>query len=137
MPKYYIDSNIFFYARIMDKRYGEPCSKILRGIFRGEIEAVTSVLTPIEVANALRKYGVSREEVRNSIDAMLSLDMEIYEIDRIDIAEAIRISEEFDISPYDAVHVAIMKKAGVTRIISADKDFDRVTGIERIEVVEG
>ena len=137
MAKYYIDSNIFFYARIMDKRYGEPCSKILRGIFRREIEAVTSVLTPIEVASALRKYGVSREEVRNSIDAMLSLDMEIYEIDRIDIAEAIRISEEFDISPYDAVHVAIMKKAGVTRIISADKDFDRVTGIERIEVVEG
>ena len=133
MPKYYIDSNIFFYARIMDKRYGEPCGKILRGIFRGEIEAVTSVLTPIEVANALRKYGVSREEVRNSIDAMLSLDMEIYEIDRIDIAEAVRISEEFDISPYDAVHVAIMKKAGVTRIISADKDFNRVTGIERID----
>jgi len=137
LPKYYIDSNIFFYARIMDKRYGEPCSKILRDIFRGEIKAVTSVLTPIEVANALRKYGGSREEVRNSIDAMLSLDMEIYEIDRIDIAEAIRISEEFDISPYDAVHVAIMKKADVTRIISADKDFDRVTGIERIEVVEG
>ena len=76
---------------------------------------------------------MSREEVRNSIDAMLSLDMEIYEIDRIDIAEAIRISEEFDISPYDAVHVAIMKKADVARIISADKDFDRVTGIERID----
>jgi len=133
LPKYYIDSNIFFYARIMDKRYGETCSKILKGIFRGEIEAVTSVLTPIEVANALRKHGVSREDVRNTIDAMLSLDMEIYETDMIDIAEAIRISEEFDISPHDAVHIAIMKKAGVTRIISADKDFDRITGIERID----
>ncbi|MCD6538873.1 type II toxin-antitoxin system VapC family toxin [Candidatus Bathyarchaeota archaeon] len=120
----------------MDKRYGESCSKILRGIFRGEVEAVTSALTPIEVANALRKYGVNREDVRNSIDAILSLGMEIYEIDRIDIAESIRISEEFDISPYDAVHIAIMKKADVTRIISADRDFDRVTGIERIDPEE-
>ena len=136
MPKYYIDSNIFFYARIMDKRYGESCSKILRGIFRGEVEAVTSALTPIEVANALRKYGVSTEEVRKSIDAMLSLVLAIYEFERIDIAESIRISEEFDISPYDAVHIAIMKKADVTRIISADRDFDRVTGIERIDPEE-
>jgi len=107
-----------------------------RAIFKGELDAATSVLTPIEVANALRKYGFKREDVRNTVNAMLSLDMEFYELDRVDVMEAIRISEEFDISPYDAVHVAIMKKAGITLILSADKDFDKVAGIKRIDPEE-
>jgi len=32
MPKTcFIDSNIFFYAKILDKEYGDLCAKILRG----------------------------------------------------------------------------------------------------------
>ena len=136
MSKYYIDSNVFLYAKILDRRFGRPCAKIVEAIFKGELDAATSVLTPIEVANALRKYGFKREDVRNTVNAMLSLDMEVYELDRVDVMEAIRISEEFDISPYDAVHVAIMKKAGITLILSADKDFDKVAGIKRIDPEE-
>ena len=130
-----MDSNIFFYAKILDKKYGKPCIKVVKAISKGELDAVTSVLTLIEVANALRKYGLGRE-VRDTIDAILSLEMQLYELDEIDVRNAIEISENFKISPYDSVHVAIMKKAGVTQIISADKDFDKVTGIERIDPEE-
>jgi len=53
----YIDSNILFYAKIMDREYGEDCARILSLISKGELQAATSSLAVIELANALRKYG--------------------------------------------------------------------------------
>lgn len=32
---------------------------------------------------------------------------------------------------YDCVHAAVMKKAGVVDIISADRDFDKIDWIKR------
>jgi len=55
---------------------------------------------------------------------------QLYELDQVDVMEAIKISEEFDISPHDAVHVATMRKAGTTPILSADMGFDEVDGIK-------
>jgi len=46
---------VFFYAKILDKEYGEGCAKIICGIAKGKIDVVTSVLIVIELANALRK----------------------------------------------------------------------------------
>ena len=61
MAKFYIDSNVFFYAKIMDRVFGGPCSEILRSLASGTLEASTSALVPVEVANALRKYGRSKD----------------------------------------------------------------------------
>jgi predicted nucleic acid-binding protein len=37
------------------------------------------------------------------------------------------------ISARDALHVAVMRSAGITRIFSYDAGFDSVPGIERLE----
>ncbi|MEM2947848.1 MAG: type II toxin-antitoxin system VapC family toxin [Candidatus Bathyarchaeia archaeon] len=129
---YFIDSNIFFYAKILDREYGDACAKILRKMERGEIKAVTSTLVIVELANALRKYGLSRE-VRAVVDAVFSLDIQVFEVDPLDVRIAAQIFDEFKISPYDCVHVAVMKKAGIEEIISADKDFDKINWIRRLD----
>lgn|GEM_PF-3585510 len=72
MPVFLIDSNIFFYAKIMDKEYGKACAEILNRIVRGEVDAATSVLVAVELANALRKYGLNNE-VKEVIDGLSSL----------------------------------------------------------------
>ena len=41
------------------------------------------------------------------------------------------IYDEFRVSPYDCVHAAVMKKAGIVEIISADKNFDKIDWIRR------
>lgn len=132
MTAFFIDSNVFFYAKILDREYGESCAKILRRIERGELKAVTSTLAIIELANALKKYGLS-EEVKTVIDAVFSLDISVLEIDPLDVRAASQIFDEYRISPYDCVHAAVMKKAGVTQIISADKDFDKIIWLRRID----
>ncbi len=132
MVVYFIDSNVFFYAKILDRAYGNACAKILDKIVKSEIEAVTSTLVVIELANALRKFGLSNE-VKEVIDAVLSLDVPVYEVDSLSVRDAAGIFNEFRISPYDCVHVAVMKRARIVDIISADKDFDKIAWIKRLD----
>ncbi|MDH5451282.1 MAG: type II toxin-antitoxin system VapC family toxin [Candidatus Bathyarchaeota archaeon] len=126
----FIDSNVFFYAKIFDREYGEACAGVLGKIEKGELEAVTSTLVVVELTNALRKYGLS-DEVKDVVDAVFSLDMRVFEVDSIDVRTAAGIFDEFRVSPYDCVHAAVMKKAGVVDIISADRDFDKIEWIKR------
>jgi len=124
LETYYIDSNIFFYAKIMDKEYGEACARILSMISRGELQVITSSLTLIELSNTLRKYGLG-DQVTGVVDAVFSLDFQIIQVDPTDVRNAMEIFDKFRISPYDCTHVAIMKKAETSNIISVDRDFLR------------
>lgn len=130
MVVYFIDSNVFFYAKIFDREYGDACARVLGKIEEGELGAATSSLVVVELANALRKYGLS-DEVKDVVDAVFSLDIRVFEVDSMDVRTAARIYDEFRVSPYDCVHVAVMKKAGTVEIISADKDFDKIEWIRR------
>jgi len=132
LETYFIDSNVFFYAKIMDKKYEEACAKILNMIVKGYFKAATSSLAIVELANALRKYGLS-DEVREVVNAVFSLDISIIQVDPIDVRYATEIFDEFKISPYDCTHAAIMKKAETDKIITADKDFEKITWIKRID----
>lgn len=131
-PPVYIDSNVFFYAKIMDRVYGRACSEILSKIAAGEMEASISALIPIEVANALRKFGLVAE-VTPEIRAICSLDVEILQIEAADAREAAEIHGETKVSPYDCLHAALMRKSGLREIISADRDFDRLRWLKRVD----
>ena len=99
-------------------------------IEKGEFGAVISTLVVVELANALRKHGLS-DEVEDVVDAVFSLDIRIFEVDSIDVRTAASIFDEVRVSPYDCVHAAVMKKAGIVDIISADRDFDKIEWIKR------
>jgi len=132
LETYFVDSNIFFYAKIMDKEYGEACARIMNMIVKGDFKAATSSLAIIELANALRKYGLSNE-VTEVVNAVFSLDIQILQVDPLDVRYAIEIFDRFNISPYDCTHAAIMKKAETDKIITADKDFEKIMWIKRID----
>ena len=128
----YVDSNIFFYAKIMDKKYGKACAKIVEEIAEGKIKVSISPLVILEVANALRKFGFT-DEIKEVADAILSLDIQILPLDEIIIRMTVEIFERAKISPYDCVHAAIMKRYGIKEILSADKEFDKVPNIKRLD----
>ncbi len=132
MPKRYVDSNVFFYAKIQDGVYGESCSQVLRMIASDELDAATSVLVPIEVANAMRKYGMAAE-VAAEIRAIFSSRIDVYSVDGSDAQEAAEIFGGARINPYDCLHAAVMKRMGLDEIISADKEFDKLRWITRID----
>ncbi len=132
METFFIDSNIFFYAKIMDKEYGKECARVLNEIAKGRLKAITSSLAIIELANALRKYGLSGE-AKKVVDAIFSLDIQIFSVDSIDIRNAAEIFDKTRISPYDCTHLAVMKKAKINKIISADNEFEKISWIKRVD----
>lgn len=128
--RYYVDSNVFFYAKIMDREYGPSCAEVIKGIHGGRILGATSTLVALEVANALRKFGLGRE-VRDTVDSIFSLRMQVVSLEQSDLRNAINTFHKYLISPYDCAHLAMMKRLGAQVIISADKDFDKVAEIKR------
>jgi len=128
--RYYVDSNVFFYAKIMDREYGPSCAAVIKSIHGCRILAATSTLVALEVANALRKFGLSRE-VRDTVDSIFSLRMQVASFEQSDLRNAMNTFHKYLISPYDCAHLAMMKRIGAQVIISADKDFDKVAEIKR------
>jgi len=132
MTEFFIDSNVFFYAKIMDARYGTACARIIRRIASGSLEASTSVLVPVEVANAMRKFGLA-DEITAEVRALYSLGVEVLTIDAPDALEAVEASGKSGVSPYDCLHAIVMKRNGLRDIISADTDFDKLDWVNRTD----
>jgi len=62
---------------------------------------------------------------------------QIYNVTRSDLVIAAGLLGKYpQISPRDALHVAVMRRAGIKTIYSTDTDFDAIEGIERVEPVE-
>ncbi len=132
MESYYFDSNIFFYAKIRDKKYGDACGRILHELVQGKISGATSTLALLETSNALRKYGRT-SEIPDEVGAIYSLGLTIHELLNMDVRLATRIIADTDVNPYDCAHAAIMKRTGLRNIISADGHFEEIPEITRID----
>lgn len=83
----------------------------------------------------LRRYVTIRrsDAIQPAFDALLGVVDEVYPADRNDVEEAKRIVTGLGSgSARDALHVAVMRRHEVGRIMSFDRAFDAVPGIERI-----
>jgi len=100
-------------------------------IYTEDIRAVISSTILLEVANALRKYGIPK--IFERIKSILSLPLRVVDVTTDDILRAIELSEKYKLSPYDALHVIVMDREGLRDIISTDKDFDKIDWITRID----
>ena len=132
MVKYFIDSNVFFYAKIMDRKYGKKSASVVHALAGAKIEGVISSLILLELAIALRKYGMA-DELESVLTSLPALRLDIQSVDSLDVKKAVELFNSYRISPYDCAHVAVMLREGIRNIISADDDFDRVKEVVRID----
>ena len=96
----------------MDGEYGVACAEVLRKIEDRRISAATSTLVVLEVANSLRKFGLTKQ-VKDVVDSIFSLELRILEMSGFDVRNAIQISERLNINPYDCAQVAVMQHAKI------------------------
>jgi predicted nucleic acid-binding protein len=132
MEKVYVDSNVFFYAKIGDREYGRSCAEIVRRISDGRLHAAISALVPLEASNALRKYGLGMRAAEE-ITAILSLGMDVLSLEVSDLSELESAMSETNVSPYDCAHAIVMKRYGIKSIVSADRDFDKFRWLSRTD----
>lgn len=134
----YLDTNIIIYAIENHEKYGRACTRILFDVQNEKIKVYSSMLTLIEAINviaklnkALKVEGKKQLDIRDNIDAILSLPVVWLDIN----FPVIRRAAEYDyvVSGVDYVHIATMEINGIRKIISADKELDKIDLIKRID----
>jgi predicted nucleic acid-binding protein len=70
--------------------------------------------------------------LQEALKAVLDLTVEVYPMEREDVVLAAEMVRGTRLSARDAIHVAVMRRRGIERILSFDRGFDGVEGIERI-----
>jgi hypothetical protein len=128
----FVDSNIPMYlvgAAHPNKAAARTALELC--IARGE-----RLLTDAEVLQEIlhRYHAIRRPDaIQPAFDALLGVVDEVYPIERADVEQAKALMTGLAaLSARDAVHVAVMQRRRVPRVLSFDAGFDAVEWIERL-----
>jgi predicted nucleic acid-binding protein len=128
----FVDSNIPMYLVGAAHPNKEASRALLeRCITRGE-----RLVTDAEVLQEIlhRYHAIRRPDaIQPAFDAVLGVVDTVHPIEREDVEQAKTLMLGVTpISARDAVHLAVMRRHGVSRVMSFDAGFDQVGWVERI-----
>ena len=100
------------------------------------VAAGERIVTDAEVLQEiLHRYTAigRRDAIGPAFRVVLDIIDEVFPIEKADVLRASEIVQNpAGLSARDAVHLAVMERRGVTRILSFDADFDRWPGVTRV-----
>ena len=128
----FIDSNVPMYVVGAGHPNKERALEILTNLIRDEELLITDVEVYQEILH--RYTAIGRHAAIDAAFATLdALAEEVLSFGLAEVREARRmIGLVPRISSRDALHVAVMRHAGASRIFSFDRGFDSCPGIERL-----
>jgi predicted nucleic acid-binding protein len=134
----FLDTNIILrYLTRDDHAKAEACYELFQRVMRGEEELFTCEAIVTEVAYVLSSsrapYRLSHEEVRARLLPILALRGVRLPQKRVYLRALDLYASSSFLDFEDALAVAHMEQRGVREIVSYDKDFDRVTALQRVE----
>ena len=129
MSRPFVDANVFVYA-IGSDQLAERSVAILEAIARDDLDGVTSTAVleevwHIELSGRVAGMDGQAERVYELMTPLLAVD------DRT-LRRALSLDALF-MGANDRVHAATCFEHGLSQMISADRGFDQVAGIERID----
>jgi predicted nucleic acid-binding protein len=132
MPTYFIDTNIFIYAKGKDHPLKPVCVAMIRRIGENEITAIVNTEVMQEILyryQYIKKFSLGISLVKEAIQ-ICSL---ILPVTAADLSLALEILEAHpQIQTRDAFHAATMINNGIKEILSTDPHFDLIPEIKRI-----
>jgi len=127
-----VDSNVPMYLVGADHPHKSDAQRALERLVSRRERLVTDAEVLQEI---LHRYVAidRRTAIQPAFDVLLAIVDEVFavDVDTVERAKAIVLARE-RLSARDALHVAVMERQGVTRILSFDAGFDGVPGIERL-----
>lgn len=133
-PAAFIDANIPIYAAGRAHRLKAPCIQVLLLAADYPQAFVTDAEVLQELLHrylSLRLWPQGREAFRRFSELMQER-IEAVQAKDIQAAAALADAHQ-ELSARDLLHVAVMRRLGLRRIISADTGFDRLPEIERLD----
>lgn len=135
MTRVYVDTNVFLYAIGSEHRYREPCRAVVRALGTRSMRGETSVETVQEIVHHRRRRGDATATERGR--QTLALCQAVHPLDsRIALTALELIDRHPSLPTRDAVHAASALASGIVTLLSADRDFDAIEGLTRIDPLD-
>jgi predicted nucleic acid-binding protein len=134
----FLDANIPIYAAGRDHPLKAPCVRILRLAAAHPDRFITDA----EVLQELLHYYLARGAGRPGCEVVLAFaELMTGRTEPVlaeDVVRACRLGAEagWGIPARDLLHAAVMERVGVGEIVSADRDFDRLSFLRRLDPAE-
>jgi len=128
----FIDSNVPMYLVGAPHPLKDRAEALLDAAVTSGERLVTSAEVLQEILH--RYVAINRREaIQPAFDVMLEVVDEVVAVEEDDVVRAkdLLLGTK-TLSARDAVHIAVMVRQGINRIMSFDADFDRVPGITRL-----
>ena len=127
-----VDSNIPMYLVGAAHPHKVDAQRALERLVSEQHRLVTDAEVLQEI---LHRYSAidRRDAIQPAFDVLLATVDAVFPIDAavVERAKAVVLARR-SLSARDAIHVAVMEKEGIRRILSFDSGFDSVPGIERL-----
>jgi len=127
-----VDSNVPMYLVGASHPHKTDAQHILERLVADRERLVTDAEVLQEILH--RYVAINRRTaIQPAFDAILGIvdDVLVVDLHTVERAKAIVLARQ-RLSARDAVHVAVMERHGISRILSFDDGFDGLPGIERL-----
>ena len=127
-----IDSNVPMYLVGADHPHKVDARRLLEKLIVDGERLVTDAEVLQEILH--RYVAIARRDaIQPALDALLTIVDEVVPIEAADVLAARDVLLGTPaLSARDAIHVAIMRRHGIDRILSFDRGFDGMAGIRRL-----
>lgn len=131
-PAAYLDTSVFIYAAGGRHTYREACRQLLDAARAGRVTVTTSV----EVVQEIVHLYLGRKERDRAVEvaeAAMALVARVLPVEENDVRSSLSLVRAVrELTSRDAIHAALCLRYECP-IVSADRDFDGVPGLRRID----
>jgi predicted nucleic acid-binding protein len=129
---FFVDANAIIYSAL-DGPGREPCLRMLEAVASGEAQGRTSPAVLEEVWHvALRRFP---GQLDGLVEGALTIFSPLLPVTEESLKRALAI-EHSALGPNDKLHIGTCQGEGIEVVLSADRGFDRVAGIERVDPLD-
>lgn len=127
-----VDSNVPMYLVGKAHPHKIDAQRVLERCLDEEQKLVTDVEVLQEILHRFAAIG-RRDAIQAAFDAILGVVDEVFpvELDEVERAKTIVLGHP-RLSARDALHIAVMERRGVARVLTFDRGFDGMPGIQRV-----
>jgi predicted nucleic acid-binding protein len=127
-----VDSNVPMYLVGAPHPHKTDSQRALERLISDRQRLVTDAEVLQEILHRYVAIG-RRDGIQPAFDALLGVVDEVLPVDQavVEDAKAVVLARQ-QLSARDALHVAVMQRHGIARILSFDAGFDGIAGVERM-----
>jgi predicted nucleic acid-binding protein len=134
--RFLFDTGVFVYALGGEHLYREPCRAVLREMRGGQLAGEASVELIHEFTYVRGRKMATRHDAAESARDIASM-CRLHVVEPSDIERALDLWSDYEqLDMRDAIFAAQALNRDIDAILSPDRDFDGIPGLERIDPVD-